>query len=389
MKNLIDKYFKNKLDIPQEPPSDAWDFIQNQIPKKEKRRFFPLWLQLSGIASLAVFIAGGIYVFKSFNSESGIHSNPVPSSAIVSGADSDDKSSEHRFQTEEHQSESEISDYNALKNTSGTSYSNQNHSIANNSNSIIYTTNNYEKNLTFFPSLNNHNNNQSDNDFSVSGLSHQDSQDLNSSDFTTPNNSLPTNPFSTPLLDKLEEENKELIAMTTKATKKKNSKKDLKKKIEFDRFYISGFVSPMALNTFVGNSMLSDEMSQYKTENNVTLAYGVKAGYAISPRVKLRTGVSMIGFEQITKDVPLTSNIQGNAYSPAVDQINNVTYKGSLRIENPQVASLTNYEVTNKAGNGDIQQQSSYVEIPLEAAIALFRTNSIGISATGGGSTWL
>ncbi|MGB6084809.1 hypothetical protein [Moheibacter sp.] len=390
MKNLIDKYFKNKLDIPQEPPSDAWDFIQNQIPKKEKRRFFPLWLQLSGIASLAIFIAGGIYVFKSFNSESGIHSNPVPSSAIVSGADSDDKSSEHRFQTEEHQSESEISDYNALKNTSGTSYSNQNHSIANNSNSIIYTTNNYEKNLTFFPSLNNHNNNQSDNDFSVSGLSHQDSQDLNSSDFTTPNNSLPTNPFSTPLLDKLEEENKELIAMTTKATKKKNSKKDLKKKIEFDRFYISGFVSPMALNTFVGNSMLSDEMSQYKTENNVTLAYGVKGAYALNPRVKIRTGVSVVGFEQVTKNVPLTANVGSGFSSAIVDSKNNVKYSGSLRIENNNYASsLINTELNNKSFNGDIQQQSQYIEIPVEAEVALFQTNSIGISATAGGSTWL
>lgn len=392
MKNLIDKYFKNRLDVPQEPPSDAWDFIQNQIPKKEKRRFFPLWIQLSGIASLAVFIAGGIYVFKSFNSESGIHSNPVPSSAIVSGADSDDRSSEHRSQAEEHQTESEISDYNdnTTENTSRISYSNQNHSISNNSKSNIYTTNNYEKNSTFFPSINNQNNNQSYNDFSESGQLAQNSQDQNSADQITPNQPLPTNPFSTPLLEKLEKENKELIAMTTKASKKKNSKKDLKKKIEFDRFYISGFVSPMALNTFVGNSMLSDEMSQYKTENNVTLAYGVKGAYALSPRIKIRTGVSVVGFEQVTKNVPLTANVGSGFSSAIVDSKNNVKYSGSLRIENNNYASsLINTELNNKSFNGDIQQQSQYIEIPVEAEVALFQTNSIGISATAGGSTWL
>ncbi|MFA7448416.1 MAG: hypothetical protein WCY77_08270, partial [Weeksellaceae bacterium] len=38
---------------------------------------------------------------------------------------------------------------------------------------------------------------------------------------------------------------------------------------------------------------------------------------------------------------------------------------------------------------GNIQQQSEYIEIPLEAEIAILQTSSIGISATGGGSTWL
>jgi len=197
------------------------------------------------------------------------------------------------------------------------------------------------------------------------------------------------NPFTNPLLEELEKENKALIALNSKENKKKKSKNDYKKKPEFDRFYISGFVSPMALNTFVGSSMLADDMSQYKTENNITLAYGLKGAYALSPRVKIRTGVSVVGFEQITQNVPLSASIENGSAFSVHDARNNVKYHGNLRIENHQATSLAESELNYKTLNGDIQQQSQYIEIPVEAEVSLFQTNSIGISATAGGSTWL
>src|SRR5690606_25536524 len=98
--------------------------------------------------------------------------------------------------------------------------------------------------------------------------------------------------------------NKELLfASNAKSNPEKEKKK--KKRTDFDRFHLSAFASPLAFNTLVGNSMLADEMSQYKTENSVTLAYGIKGAYSLSPTLKLRTGVSVVGLEQITNQVPI------------------------------------------------------------------------------------
>ncbi|MFV0304463.1 MAG: hypothetical protein ACK5IC_03145, partial [Moheibacter sp.] len=176
-------------------------------------------------------------------------------------------------------------------------------------------------------------------------------------------------------------EEKSLLAVNNKM-EERNPKEKSKKIIDFDRFYISGFASPMSLNTFIGSSMLADAMSDYKTENSITLAYGVKGAYAINQNIKLRTGVSVVGFEQITKDVPLSINLDSRPIANSAKSTN-IAYSGSLTI-----SSFSDDEFGRNI-SGDTQQQSQYIEIPLEAEITLFKTNSIGISATGGGSTWL
>lgn len=53
--------------------------------------------------------------------------------------------------------------------------------------------------------------------------------------------------------------------------------------------------------------MLSNNLDDYKTENSITLAYGLKAAYSLNPKLKIRTGVSVVGFEQITKNVLMTT----------------------------------------------------------------------------------
>ncbi len=390
MRNLIDKYFKSKLDVPQEPPAGAWEFIQNHIPKKEKKRFFPLWVQFSGIAALALFTVGGAYIFDALDSKSDPALNPNSNESVVTNHES--------FIEKELELDSD-SKPNETNTTNPESTNNQhvenNNSILTDKEKITFIVSNsninqkhiHENNSTFFNPLNNlDENNPTKSEDSVWKLPVWNSNNL----AATNQNSKP-NPFSNPLLDELEKENKELIALNSKAVKKKKSNKDLKKKIKFDRFHISGFVSPMALNSFVGNSMLADEMGQYKTENNVTLSYGIKGAYALNSRVKIRTGVTVTGFEQITKNVPLVANVQNNSLSSSINRNfqDNINYNGELRIGNNLSADVLNGELNYATLEGNIQQQSQYIEIPIEAEVSLVKTNSIGISATGGGSTWL
>ncbi len=408
MRNKIDQYLKNKLNIPQEPPADAWEFIQSRIPKKEKKRFIPLWIRISGIAALLVFLVGGSYMFNLFESDSNQDSTQNQNQSTGSNQNSVfGNETENGFEQNSNSEKLNSDDYNNHSypiDGQNKTYSHRNQSNLNENSPFISNhpnSSNYENNSTL--NLPNNSLNTENQNYLLGST--QIEKDLNSNteqpnmawnsfnqekeSQNSFNKNSTENPFTNPLLDELEKENKELIALNTKENKKKKSKDVYKKKPEFDRFYISGFVSPMALNTFVGSSMLADNMSQYKTENNVTLAYGLKGAYALSPRVKIRTGVSVVGFEQITQNVPLSASIENGSASSIHDARNNVKYFGDLRIESTHATSLAESELNNKTINGDIQQQSQYIEIPVEAEVSLFQTNSIGISATAGGSTWL
>lgn len=391
MSMKINHYFKKRLDIPQEPPVDSWAYIQQRIPKKQEKRkpFIPIWIFASGIAASLALIGGSVYFlnqdFSNGNADTTINnSSSTTNSNLVK---SDVNSTENQDNNFNMLSQDEFDKNSSLENSNDLPFNSTN-SINNHSNYGINSTS-----LAF-----NNSSNTSSSDSPFGQQNETESAEVTHTLYFEKENFLAqSSPDWTPeyadsnqiLRTILEEpkllENKENLVAKNQPLE--NKKKPIhKKKVEFDRFFIAGFISPMALNTFVGNSMLADQMSQYKTENNVLLAYGMKGGYAISPRVKLRTGVSVIGFEQITKDVPLSYKIEGSE-SVASHLSNNIQYHGNLRIE-PFVSSV-NQDLTNKNGSGNIQQQSQYIEIPIEAEVALFKTNSIGISATGGGSTWL
>lgn len=390
MSMKINHYFKKHLDVPQEPPVDSWEFIEQRINQQPKKRkpLFPFWMFASGIAASLALIGGSVYVFNPefFN---GNENNSIVKNESSSSNSSLDFSNENQNQLESNSS------LHLLENSSSSEYPNSTKSIINSQSKNFITSNqnsSYGKNSTF-SSLNNFN---SDNTISNNDHGHiaENSTIENPHIEKFLSQSLPNwtpdfvdsnQVIENILQEPLHSEKTETLLAVNKPDQEKK-KIPQKKKVEFDRFYISGFISPMALNTFVGNSMLADQMSQYRTENNVLLAYGMKGGYAISPRVKLRTGISVIGFEQITKDVPLSYQIEGRESLPS-DMNQNIKYEGNLRIDN--TISMASSEISNKIGTGDIQQQSQYLEIPIEAEVALFKTNSIGISATGGGSTWI
>ncbi len=384
MRRKIDQYFKKGLNVPQEPPTDSWAYIQQHIAQKEKKRIFPFWLKISGIAALFLLMMGGGYII-----ERGFHKVENNQTVVKS-------SQNHKKSSKDNAAEV------PLPETENAVISQPSHEPRySNSLKSDLTANVKGYTGVVMPAEKNENKYNSDESSFNFQMNEFNPNDIQKSEQESIINEMqPEIAWELPVWDPTAIENlntensdekekqESLLALNDNSNQKEKSKSFKKKNTDFDQFYIAGFASPMALNTFVGNSMLADEMSQYKTENNITLAYGIKVGYAVSPTVKIRSGVSMIGFEQITKDVPLASNIQGRNL-PAVDQINNVNYHGNLRIDNSLSASLSDNELNNKAGYGNIQQQSSYVEIPLETEIALFQTSSIGISATAGGSTWL
>ena len=384
MRNNIDSYFKNKLDEPQSPPPGAWENIQAHLPEKEKKRFLPFWGMMLGIASVALLLSGGGYLLYNANSTP---SNPTNNSIAIPTTLKGNNASNGFTQDE-----------------SIIPSANQN-SMEENSSEIVLGSSSPHSNRVFVSNSINSNNNQTFKDTNATLLNSSNSprialNELNNNKENPLNQSIykynavdvdiqkwnPELPFMVPNLENTNV--KEVHIAAIEKPKESKSHVKMNKKIDFDRFHVSAFASPMALNTFVGSSMLSDEMRDYKTENSITLAYGMKGAYAVSPNVKIRTGISKVGFEQVTKNVPLTVSFPSGPVASNLAAQNNINYKSNVRIASSDLQGFSGDEL-GKPTLGNIQQQSEYIEIPLEAEIAILQTSSIGISATGGGSTWL
>ena len=387
MKKNIDSIFKNKLDAPQNPPLDAWENIQSQLPQKQKRRIFPLWMMFSAIGSLALIVVGGSYFFINSAEESLINPSKNSNEISILENNSSQKSQFHDLENSIHNeiySNKINQEINIFKEEEINNNSNDFHNYSlplsinenSNKNTKPNSLDTYESNK-LIPEEKIHSKN----------LNLNKNKSKENQDFVF----IPNNSFKVEN-DYLEEsikskENKKLHEnLLVKNKKKKETAIKGIKKIDFDRFHVSAFASPMALNTFVGSSMLSDDMKDFKTENSITLAYGIKGAYSLSPHLKIRTGISKVGFEQITKNVPLAVDMSNGPNASSFIS-NNINYKSEIRISS-DVKSMAGLEL-GRSTVGNIQQQSEYIEIPLEVELAVLQTSSIGISATGGASTWL
>lgn len=374
MKNKLDKHIKELLSTPQTPPANAWANIQMALPpEKRSKKILPLWLYLSGIVATMLMMLGlGYFIGLNVGSNSILQNNlGVPNSISYTNSNN---SIDEINSTSDFNNNSQNNNAYASNSTFANEEFNNRLYAQQVTYPAIYETNTSGLNFNFV-----------NNESSFSKHNKLETESSNSSFFENILNTIQQ--LQIPILEK--ETNSE-NSFAIVSTQKKANNEIKKKKIEFDRFHISAFASPLAVNTFVGKSMLNDEFNDLPTQNNVTMAYGFKGAYSVSPKLRVRTGVSMIGFEQITNEVPLAVNITGTYSSaPKYMKNSNINYTGDLRITEVNPTSLPNAEIVNATTLGKLQQQVQYVEIPLEAEYNFVQTNSIGISLTGGASTWL
>lgn len=386
MKKNIDPLFKNRLDSPQKAPDGAWDYIRERLPSEDDKPVIPFWKKTLGIAVLLTgLVGGGLLIGNKDRSAANADGN----SGIVQNQTGEQNSSVQNQSgntvTDGIQENSLITGFEESEND----FENQNQNPVQNgfdSENFTIVNSNQNHNRTNLYAQNGLNGN-------FAGNSNSDGksfvQVLTGDYSSAPAKTFAWNPefdliSNSVLLNEINSNNEKLIAANFDTKTAKSNEKKKKSFKSFENLYVSGFVSPTGLNTFIGSSMLSNNLNDYKTENSITLAYGMKAAYSLNPKLKIRTGVSVIGFEQITKNVLMTTGILDGPNS-FTGSGNNINYSGDLRLYNPTEGGELNYRLSD----GDVQQQAQFLEIPLEAEYEVFQTDILGISVTGGGSAWL
>lgn len=386
MKQNIDPLFKNRLDSPQKAPDGAWDYIRERLPSDDDKPVIPFWKKILGIAVLLTgLVGGGLLIGNKDRSAANADGN----SGIVQNQTGEQNSSV------QNQSGNSVTG-GIQENSSTGGFEGSENGFGNEGQNIIQ---NGFNSGNFAIGNSNRNRNQS-NLYAQNGLNGNFAGNSNSDGksfhqvLTGDYSSAPAKTFAwnpefdlisnSVLLNEINSNNEKLIAANFDTKSAKSNEKKKKSYKSFENLYVSGFVSPTGLNTFVGSSMLSNNLDDYKTENSITLAYGLKAAYSLNPKLKIRTGVSVVGFEQITKNVLMTTGFSDSPNS-FTGSGNNINYSGELRLYNPAEGGELNYRLSD----GDVQQQAQFVEIPIEAEYGVFQTETIGISVTGGGSAWL
>ncbi|WP_407534839.1 hypothetical protein [Elizabethkingia miricola] len=368
MKN-IDKIFKDQLSQPQNPPAEAWDFIQSALDGKKRRKPTAyIWLPVSGIAAMFLI---GVFIFKS-------------------NEDSSEKKQETKFvkQTQPQKSdtvETEKENTNEIiKENRGGDY------ISGMKDNVIAWTKN-----VFIPK-----DKASDISETNKELISQYKNEVTASKEGNANTTIvqqdkngnkTENKYEQIFPDKNNES--DLLTGRNKILQQPNKGAQN----DGDKFSISAFFAPTQVNSFGGKSLLSNDFNNLDIQNSVNMSYGARVSYAINDKIKIRTGAGMLDIEQRTKNVPITVSVSAGRGGAMLYQLapippaHNISYSGDLRVGS--IEPVSNLQADGAFAKsylqGDIAQKIRYVEIPLEAEINFAQLNKLGFNATLGASSYV
>lgn len=393
-KKNLDRLFQEKFkDFEAKPNKIVWENIQSQLKEEKDDKpilVIPFWLKLSGIAAsliLMLLIGNSIYNSKKESTPIIVDSpkkpknntnNKTTTSPYLPKQDVEKNNSKKEdFISESNQSKIKLSNNNLANTNLKTSISSSNNNKDENSNQINSnlktntiaslskekTLNNTETNgLMQKNSPSNNLNNIKSEEFS---------QDTNTT--LAENSSENKNTTST-----LEEDAKEENAIETIIAEKEELNNE--KEEDFNRWSIYANAAPVYYNSFGKGSSIDEQFMDNNKTGEINAAYGLKVGYALNDKIKIRTGVNKLNLSYDTNDVIVYQNISNNPKAMrnvSFNQINNLDI--NVISGNESFLQIPNLGFVR---NVSLSQRISYYEIPLEVEYNLidkkFSLNIIG-----------
>ncbi len=159
-----------------------------------------------------------------------------------------------------------------------------------------------------------------------------------------------------------------------------------------DRWDVGAVAAPVFYGDF-GGSGLDPMFNDNDKTSDVNFSYGVQISYAVSPKFKVRTGVSNVDLSYNTNDIAFVA-------APGTRQLSGVNFNANAKILNigdgsrvrQQAATAAQNDLfpensdTRRVINGTLQQRVGFVEIPVEAVYVL-SNKRLGVQVVGGLST--
>lgn len=396
-KKNIDRLFQEGFkDFEAHPSKVVWDNIANELhPKKKRRRILPIWLRVAGVAaSLVLLITAGRFIFNN-DPNSNLDNNPLvnTNSEENSSLESNSKSTENsnspetlpvnnkndnRVTTTLNTSKEEMS--KAINNLSIVKNSVLNSKI---SESQIHTLDSLSKVKRFVI-------NSASTIFLDSLLIkpfNEDKVAIHNNDILKEKNA---NTFQ-------ETKEAEKLSLIDEITIAKNLEESLEKETEnitnTDKWSIKPNIAPVLFNTLGSSgSSIGSQFNDNSKTSDINFSYGISASYAVSKRLRVRTGVNKVSLGFSTNDVLSFNNSSiASTTNFLSDRTTNISFLRNVNLnpssQNTSVVDANNVRAIISPGllqnTTSIDQKFGFIEVPLEVEYAVL-DKKFGVRFIGG-----
>ncbi|WGK65759.1 hypothetical protein [Croceiramulus getboli] len=405
-KKNIDRLFQEQFkDFEAQPQPEVWDrIVQTRKRKEEDRKIIPIWWKLGGVAAaLALLISLGIYLTRTPGTESQIVNDTLTpeEDGLLAEPSSETKS----FGIEEarqpvpsdNPNRSPRSLPNAEANSitqteasytkgSGQQSNPLKESLLDQEGGVAATTTQEEQTIA-----------SDRNVISEDGLSSPTAGTPNMEEGIAIHDEETKNPASKPAEEPVASTPEKTTEVTSPMSLEEAAlaQKELQNKISTEeasskKWSVGAAVAPVFYDSFEGSGV-AQEFSDNLKAGDVNLSVGVQLSYAVSERLKVRSGVHKVDLSYRTGGVAFAPTLQGS-------EIKTINYaEDAQNIALGRAALLRPFGL-NDAGNGlrpearvapkagFLTQNLGYYEIPLELEYALVN-KKLGVQLIGGLST--
>lgn len=440
-KKNIDRLFQEKFKDFEVAPNDAvWNRISESLPnKKKKRRVIPIWWQIGGVAAaILLLVTVGVSVFNSDPNPS-VQPTIVDTDKNNSDANQNSNTNENILNNTRGVEKLEFVDSDTALEQGENANDEDNPQHSNSSKQLIQNPKSQLKSVaTYYENkdkgqktsqsessdpLTTINNKFKDSDVALNtenkerNSSKKKSELLKDSELKSTikktieegNTAVTDNSKTQNTTDSSVTENNQIEKETEilKEDPKKeslydaiadtNKEEDIDEKEEDkpNRWSIRPHVAPVYYSSLGNGSSIDQQFADNTKSGDINMSYGIAGSYAVSKKLKVRTGVNLVNLNQTTSGVLAVTNpnpaasvaftsVGGNAPQKYPNiTLNNTTQSLSLMSTSSMVASadLSTYKV------GSIDQRIGFIEVPLEVEYALL-DKKLGINVIGGFSTF-
>ncbi|MBE7641462.1 hypothetical protein GUB10_14070 [Salegentibacter sp. BLCTC] len=388
----IDRLYQEKFrDYNPEPKPELWNSIAGKLNEKDEKRPFiiPLWMKIGGVAAvLALMLSGYFFSQNNFTQTRVVFEIEEEAKPNINFPDINTNTS---FTIA-----SEL--LSSLEKPSTSTRVNQN--IVQSNTAIAANTKKSHSSDKTYPSEENrepaiNTSEEKNNKTAIAEESESSSKD--------PKNKV--NPFNPE--KQADKDITEAIAENNSGENRKFSPEEpnalaeleKEKRLEEDeeriatvskkKLRLSTFAAPVFYDNIGSGSAIDPEFAGNKTNSEVSMAYGMNLAYAISDKIKIRSGISKVSMSYNIEDIVFSPGVAASSISIINDnkknnpQLNSV-HSGSPN--SPNSESQFDLAPLSRSFPGELNQQFGFIEVPLEIEYNLL-DKKVGLNIIAGGSS--
>jgi len=399
----IDRLYQEKFrDFAPEPSPELWNNIAGKLKEKDRKKPFiiPLWIKLGGVAAVLALVLGGYFFSQNNFTETQVVFEVEESAKPQINLPEINKNEQFTNASEILKNNVDETFYSTSKDSKSSS--------SNNNSALASQNTNVETQKTQTTSTEKENNankitgESGGQNSALAGEDHQNSEEKNiqHKDIINPNskNEQESEAIAEKETNKTEIEEQfstkdslEVAQQLAQIEKDKNLEKeeDLIAETAKKKLRLSTFAAPVFYDNIGKGSPIAPQFADNNTSSQVSMAYGMNLAYAISDKIKIRSGISKVSMSYDVEDIMFSATVNPNNISSINYESDNVQIDSApiiipgRELEN---SDGSNFSGTNMALPGEINQQFGFIEVPLEIEYNLV-DRKIGINLIAGGSS--